>query len=295
MVLVIFLLAYVIRRKLDRQEAFSSDGFWRIWFQRGATTESGRENSLVKGYALIILPAICLMVLTVIAEQLGFRLALYPLEMVLLVLLMGVPGWQSSLKVYSGAWARGDMQGAWHHVKDRLPADERGAALSPEALHLSISKTLILCVFDRFFLVVFWYVIGGIGAAVLARGALALAEHWPQAGARPAYRKMADWIGWLPARLLACTFGLAGDLSGWSRKVRHVVPGFKKSTSEVLMISANGSLTGYALDPERFSELHPEDWPRFGGRSLIAIRDLLSRSMLVWICAIALLVIAGVV
>lgn len=295
MVLVIFLLAYVIRRKLDRREAMSSDGFWRLWFQQGATSKAGHEHSLVKGYLLVILPATCLVVLTVLAEQLGFRLALYPLEMVLLVILMGVPGWQASLRAYSEAWGRGDMQGAWHHVKDRLPADERGAALSPETMHLSVSKALILTVFDRFFLVVFWYVIGGIGAAVLARGALALAEHWPQAGARPKYRKTADWIGWLPARLLACTFGVAGDLSGWSRKIRQVVPGLQKTTTEVLMISANGSLTGYALDPERFSDLHPEDWPRFGGRSLIAIRDLLNRSMLVWICVIALLVIAGVV
>ncbi|MDP4548795.1 MAG: regulatory signaling modulator protein AmpE [Marinobacter sp.] len=295
MVLVIFLLAYVIRRKLDRQGAFSTDGFWRTWFQQGATSKVGHETSVIKGYALVVLPAICLVVLTVLAEQLGFRLAVYPLEMVLLVLLMGVPGWQESLKAYSEAWSRGDMQGAWHHVKDRLPADERGAALSPEAMHLSVSKALIENVFGRFFLVVFWYVVGGVAAAVLARGVLALAEHWPQAGARPSYRKTADWIGWIPARLLGCTFGVAGDLSGWSRKARQIIPGLKKSTTEVLMISANGSLTGYALDPERFSELHPEDWPRFGGRSLIAIRDLLNRSMLVWICVIALLVIAGMV
>jgi len=295
MALVIFLLAYVIRRKLDRQGALCSDGLWRLWFQKGATSKAGHERSLLKGYLLVILPAICLLVVTVLAEQLGFRLALYPLEIVLLVLLMGVPGWQASLQAYSEAWGRGDMQGAWHHVKDRLPADERGAALSPAAMHLSTSRMLILNVFGRFFLVVFWYVVGGIGAAVLARGILALAEHWPQAGARPSYQKAADWMGWLPARLLACTFGLAGDLSGWSRKVRQVLPGLRKTTAEVLMISANGSLTGYALDPERFSELHPEDWPRFGGRSLIAIRDLLNRSMLVWICGIALLVIAGVV
>ncbi|MBJ6138178.1 regulatory signaling modulator protein AmpE [Marinobacter litoralis] len=295
MVLVILLLAYVIRRKLDRQGAYSADGFWRAWFQQGATSKAGHETSPTRGYALVVLPAICLVLLTVLAEQLGFRLAVYPLEMVLLVLLMGVPGWQESLKAYSEAWGHGDMQGAWHHVKDRLPADERGAAVSPEVMHLSVSKALIVNVFDRFFLVVFWYVVGGIGAAVLARGVSALAEHWPQAGARPGYRKLTFWVGWIPARLLACTFGVAGDLSGWSRKVRQVLPGLKKSTTEVLMISANGSLTGYALDPERFSELHPADWPSFGGRSLIAIRDLLSRSMLVWICAIALLVIAGVV
>lgn len=294
MSLVVFLLAYMIRRRLDRLDAVNGDALWRAWFRRGTKVEAGQESAVVKGYAMVVAPAIGLTALAVIAERAGFRLALYPLEFVILILLMGAPGWRAVLQAYSEAWRRGDMQGAWHHVQDRLPADQRGAALSPEALHLSVARTVMVSVFSRFFLVVFWYVVGGIGAALLARGVVALAEKWPQASARPGFRKAADLISWLPARLLSCTFGLAGDLAGWSREIKQVVPGLKKSTSEVLMISANGSLTGYALDPARFSQVHPEDWPRFGGRSLVAIRDLLNRSMLVWICAIALLVISGV-
>ncbi|WP_372964060.1 histidine kinase [Marinobacter sp.] len=295
MVLVVFLFAYIIRRKLDRLETFRGDGLWRTWLHWGTKVKAGHEQALAKGYGVIVLPALGLIALTIVAERTGFRLAIYPLELLVLVLLMGVPGWRAALKAYSEAWHRGDMQSAWYHVRDRLPAAERGAALSPDALHLSVSKALMVSAFEGFFLVVFWYVVGGIGMALLARGLVALAEQWPQEGARPAYRKAADWVSWLPARLLSCTFGLAGDLAGWSREVGQVIPGLKKSTSEVLMISANGSLTGYALDPERFSQVHPEEWPRFGGRSLIAIRDLLNRSMLVWICAIALLVISGVV
>ena len=38
-----------------------------------------------------------------------------------------------------------------------------------------------------------------------------------------------------------------------------------------------------------------DEWTAFGGRSLRAVRDLLNRSMLVWICILALLVISGVV
>lgn len=64
---------------------------------------------------------------------------------------------------------------------------------------------------------------------------------------------------------------------------------------KTLIAAANSSLTGYELEPERFSKLHPDEWPDFGERSLAAIRGLLNRSMLVWICGFALLVIAGVV
>ena len=69
---------------------------------------------------------------------------------------------------------------------------------------------------------------------------------------------------------------------------------FTLKTNQLLMGAASAALTGYALEPERFSKIHPEEWASFGGRSLEAVRDLLNRSMLVWICILALLVIAGV-
>ena len=153
----------------------------------------------------------------------------------------------------------------------------------------------MVSVFQRFFLVAFWYAVGGIGVAVLVRGLVALADQWPQAPARPRFERLSEWAGWIPARLLSLTFGIAGDLAGWLHEAGQTLAGVTRKVGEVLMISANGSLTGYALDPARFSRIHPDEWTAFGGRSLSAVRDLLNRSMLVWICTLALLVISGVV
>ncbi|KPQ28452.1 MAG: AmpE protein [Marinobacter excellens HL-55] len=295
MVFVVFLLAYLTRRRLDGLNRLDGDTLWRAWFHQGARIQAGNERSIRAGMALVVLPGLALACIVWSLGWLGFRFAAYPLELIVLVLLMGTPGWRGLLAAYSDAWGRGDMQAAWHQVQDRLPAQERGAALSPEAMHLSLSKVLVMAVFERFFLVAFWYVVGGIGAALIARGLVALAEQWPQNAARPRFAGLGELANWIPARLLSCTLGLAGDLSGWLQEARKVLPGFGRKTEEILMISANGSLTGYALDPEQFVSLHPDEWPSFGGRSLTAIRDLLNRSMLVWICGAALLVIAGVV
>ncbi|OZB12824.1 MAG: histidine kinase [Marinobacter sp. 34-60-7] len=294
MTLVAFLLAYVIRRRLDSVNRLSGDRLWRAWFQRYTVAGAGEETSVRGGIIKVVVPAVALALMAYLAGAWGMRAALFPLDVFMLVALMGAPGWKTPLALYSDAWQRGDMQAAWRHIEQQLPAEDRGAALSPEAMHLSLSKALMLSVFYRFFLVAFWYFVGGIALAFLARGLVALSDHWPQAPARPAFRRWANLVAWLPVRLLACTFGLAGDLAGWSRDIRRVLPGFGKSVAYVLSVAANGSLTGYALDPQRFSTLHPDEWPSFGGRSLTAIRDLLNRSMLVWICGAALLVIAGV-
>merc|ERR1711964_378743 len=76
------------------------------------------------------------------------------------------------------------------------------------------------------------YAVGGIALAFLARGLVALAGQWPQAAARERYQRAARLIGWIPSRLLSCTFGLAGDLAGWSREIRKVFPGFGKEKTK---------------------------------------------------------------
>lgn len=295
MELIVFLLAYSVRRRLDSLDRLHSDELWRRWFHNGRKARAGHEADVYAGLALVLLPALILGLAEYVLVVSDWRMVAYPADFLILVLLMGTPGWRQLLRAYAEAWQRGDMQAAWHHVKDWLPAEERGAALSPEAMHLSLSRALLVSVFQRFFLVAFWYMVGGVALAVLVRGLVALADQWPQASARPRFARMAEWAGWIPARLLSLTFGIAGDLAGWLREMGKSLSGVRKKAGDVLMISASGSLTGYALEPDRFSRLHPEDWTNFGGRSLAALRDLLNRSMLVWICTLALLVISGVV
>lgn len=294
MILVIFLIAYLVRRRLDSLNAVSGDELWRRWFRQGSVVKAGHESGTWSGLILVLVPAaICALGVYVLALY-DWRIAAYPLELLVLVLLMGTPGWRQSIEPYTEAWRRGDMQAAWHLIQERLPASERGVAASPEFMHLSLCKALMLAVFQRFFLVAFWYVVGGIGLAIFVRGLVALSEQWPQAAARPRFGAICEWFNWMPARLLSITFGIAGDLSGWLGEARVAIAGITKKTSEILMISANGSLTGYALDPARFSRIHPDEWANYGERSLSAVRGLLNRSMLVWICILALLVIAGV-
>lgn len=295
MALVVFLLAYVLRRRLDRLDSLSGDELWRRWFQQGRVVKAGGESGHLLGLVLVLVPALLAGLGIYLLTVYGWRFAAYPLEVLALVLLMGTPGWRQSVTPYAEAWRRGDMQAAWRYIQERLPASERGAATSPEAMHLSLCRALMLAVFQRFFLIAFWYMVGGIGLAIAARGLVALSEQWPQAAARPGYIRACQWVCWIPVRLVSITFGIAGDLSGWLRDARSVMTGARKTAAEVLMISANGSLTGYALDPVRFAQIHPDDWPSFGERSLGAVRDLLNRSMLVWICLMALLVISGVI
>ncbi|MDX1757465.1 MAG: regulatory signaling modulator protein AmpE [Marinobacter sp.] len=295
MLLLIFLLAYFVRRRLDAAGRFDSDRLFRGLFRRMATTSPGDEHRTVPGLLLVGGLSVALAGIDWWARTRGWGLVAYPLQGLVLVILMGAPEWRGVLRAYREAWQRGDMQGAWHHIRDHLPASERGQASSPDSMHLSLCRRFMAMVFDRYFLLVFWYVLGGVGAVVFVRGLIALREQWPQASARPRFAAIVEWLAWAPVRLLSFSFGLAGDLAGWLREGRQSLATPLALADDVMMAAANSALTGYALDPQRFSQLHPSEWSDYGGRSLAAIQDLLNRSMLVWVCLLALLVIAGVV
>jgi len=292
---VVFLVVYVLRRKLDLADRLTGDVLWRKSFARAHTVSPGREASLTYGLVLIAVPAVLLVLAEVFLRSAGWSLVVHLLALVLMLSLMGTPGVGGALDAYTDAWRRGDMQAAWHQISHLLPAEERGAATSPEHMHRALSKTLIGLIFERYFVVAFWYVVGGIGGAFVARALIALRDHWPQAAARPGFGRLANGLNYLPARLLILTFGIAGDLPGWLKGGKSAVLSIGEENNQVLMTAANSALTGYELEPERFSGLHQDAWPDFGDRSLAAIRGLMNRSMLVWICLLALLVIAGVV
>ncbi|TGN41933.1 regulatory signaling modulator protein AmpE [Marinobacter confluentis] len=292
---VVFLLAYVLRRKLDGANLFSGEVFWRKAFGYSHSVVPGKEASLSKGLLMVAVPVLLLFAAEYWLRSAGWSLAVHPLAFLLLLGLMGTPGLGRVLDDYGNAWRRGDMQGAWRQIHDLLPPVERGAAGSPEHMHRALSDTLIARVFEHYFVIAFWYVIGGPAGAFAAGGLIGLRDHWPHAAARPRFGRLAGIVSFLPARLLGLTFGIAGDLAGWLSEGRSAVLTIAGENRKTLIAAANSSLTGYELEPERFSKLHPDEWPDFGERSLAAIRGLLNRSMLVWICGFALLVIAGVV
>ncbi|MDC0663924.1 histidine kinase [Marinobacter sp. SS21] len=295
MQLLIFLLAYFLRRQLDAAGRVDSDRLFRELFSRLATGPQQRGERISSPLLLLGGLAVALFTLDWWARARGLGVLAYPLQGLVLVALMGAPEWKGVLRAYREAWSRGDMQGAWHHIRAHLPASEQGKAASPDTMHLQLCRRFMVMVFERYFLLAFWYVIGGVGAVLFVRGLIALREHWPQAATRTRFAVGVEVAAWAPVRLLSFSFGLAGDLAGWLREGRQNLVNASVRADDVMMAAANGALTGYALDPQRFSQLHPDDWLDYGRRSLVAIRDLLNRSMLIWVCLLALLVIAGLV
>lgn len=291
---VILLLAYVLRRWLDGSIHEGSDLKLRQLLARWPAVQAGREARARGGLILWVLVILLVGAIDFSLRQSNWWALTWPLDLAVLVFVMGVPGWRNPLRAYGEAWRRGDAQAAWHHVNHLLAAEDRGLSTEPTHLHRLLTRQLIAVVFERYFLLIFWYALLGPAGAIGARLALALRDHWPHPAARPAFARLVFLLAWIPARLVSISFGIAGDLAGWLANRRGRLIAFRADAASLLFDSANGALSSYSLDPERFARTHPDEWQDYGERSLRAVRDLLNRSMFVWICGLALLAIIGI-
>lgn len=292
MTLLVVVLACLLRRWLDSEDRLPTDPLWRHWLGRNGGPEAnstpwaalitGVSVAVVTGFAVVWLKASGQMLLA------GF------IECLVLLLAMGVTGWRKALKEYSDAWGRGDMQASWRHVKHLLRGRDAGLANSPESLHLALSRQLMVSVFERYFLILFWFLVIGPAGALLARLLVALKDHWPDDRLRQRLNILYEVMAWLPVRLVGGTFGMAGDLQGWARGGWHLLTQARLPVRKLLLKTANVSLSSHALDPAGFVRLHPDQWTDFGARSLAAVRGLLNRSLMIWVAMIALLAIIGV-
>jgi len=292
--LLVILVAWVFRRQLDVRQHLDPDQWQRRLLERAPAGEGQGSRKILRRVQVIY--AIAVALIGVVAWGIGGIAGGLWASVIALALLLtatGMTGWREPLAAYGEAWARGDMQAAWHHVNHLLPADQRGEALSPDALHLLLAQSLINNTFERYFMPVFWYALLGPAGLLLILGALALSRHYPSMTVRSAFGRWVEVLAWAPSRIMAFSFGIAGDLSGWLQEQRadSRVPGEKRPAW--LLRAANGALSSYALDPGRFEKIHPESWQDYGQRSLAAVRDLLNRSMMVWLAFLAVLAIMG--
>lgn len=291
--LLVLLLCWLLRRRLDLAELLQPDDLWRRALRHAPAGDAARPHRVPFAIGtLYLILVVAAAAVTVLAWQsLGF-LATGVLALALFMISTGMPGWRKPLEAYTQAWKSGDISGAWREVQHLLPVSERAQATAPETLHLLLAETLIVQTFERYFLPLFWYAVAGPAGIVLAAGAVGLRNHYPGSAVRQLFERWCRVLGWLPAQLLSLTFGLAGDLAGWihGRKARPLT-----RRNYGLTHSAGSALSSYALDPRGFEAHHPRDWTDFAERSLLAVRDLLNRSMWIWICLAALASLMGLI
>jgi len=264
------------------------DAYWKLLHERlnGVALWDGTLGALV-GVGLPALAAWLLVALLTAAWPLLGALA----AIAVLLAALGPRNLHREVESYlaavrEGRHAEAELAARRITRRDTLPA-------AGQERHEAVIDGLLIEAHERLFGVVFWFVLLGPLGAALYRSAVLFEDlsrrEYPDdsAIARAAVR-LHGILAWLPVRLLALSYGLAGSfedaLADWRGYTEGCTVPFYATNSEVLRCAGHGAL-----------RLDPEDEENGGLAGVTAAIGLTDRALIVWLVVLALFSLAGMV
>ncbi|MDZ7784478.1 MAG: regulatory signaling modulator protein AmpE [Halioglobus sp.] len=252
------------------------------WFYAWLSRLSARGLEGAAGLALAVLaPSLLVLWLLHLIEGVLFGLFWIVLATVLLLYAMGRGDFDEFMARYRHFCAAGDFQGGWLAMSAALDLRDAPAPSSPAEAHEVVQRAFFYEACQRWFAVVFYFFLLG-PAGALAYRLLHLCRGYFNETPLQSCLFIADW---LPGRLLAATFVLAGDFVR-SRDILLSGLGEGSRPAATLLFqvgrAALGSTAANADEAAFASAAAAEN---------AATRGLISRSAVAWVALIALVVL----
>ena len=231
----------------------------------------------------VLVPALLVFWLLDFVE--GWALGLVPLAISVLVLLysFGRGDFEALVEQYREYCRNGDFEAAFIFAQQKMaPGCAEDCPQTPEKLHRWVKERICYLGFERWFGVMFYFLIFGAAGALAYRLLLLYRQEMEEPEQQQMLDRVQFWVDWLPSRLLVFAFALTGDWVGSREQLSASVGDTVSPTSEVLTDAAHASLglkttvfSGDSGDTQAFSEV--SEW------EVGQIQGLLSRSAVAWV------------
>jgi membrane protein required for beta-lactamase induction len=261
----------------------------------------GGRRGIVPAAAAVALIALPVLPVALFSAWLGPRLLHLPqfaLAVFVLLFALGPRDLKDEVDDYIGALERHDRDEALRRGKELLESSPTHHGLGARE---AIEEAIFVQATNRIFGVVFWFVVLGAAGAWAYRISDTLRRRAAFEAARQGVPRMAGDLGsqlhaihgllsWIPARLAAFAYALAGSfedaVGNWRVAVDRASSGILDRTEDVLarvgVASLQASLAGIA--PERIDVATARGAWR-----------IVFRALLIWLAVIAVCVLAGVI
>ena len=312
---LIILIAIAVLES-NGQLAFIQRDLWvQKWHRALAKLPALKNSGLLKVAVYVLVPVIALQLVLWYLSSGGNGILVFLLELGVLLYCLGRGDLSAQIAVLESDIQRSDLQAAFHDAAVFNMGHRAVSADSAEGLFRELAATLPYRLFERSFVVVFWFFFLGAPLALAyrllaLRGDMQLeAADVPldkeqvgeddiaqmlEAAPNPA-NKLLWYLEWIPVRFLALTLGLMGDFSQAIRPLKELVFCPKTSTADVLRLCVLGALNRQSSAvPQEVSQ--EPDVASNDTEALAQVGEIVAlfrRSMTGWLVAIALLVLTS--
>ena len=312
----VILTAWLLLQWRGPGSALHRDQWLHYWYLR-AGDALGALPVTVRLLLVLLLPALLIALLTLLVKPLLGGVALFALELLVLTYALGRGDFNAQLDAYLERWQRGDLEAAYREAlrsgtlhaqtaarSDRAAPEQTEAVAVDSthiddgaALHREMCAAVAYSGFERWFAVVFWFAALGPAAALFYRLLQLLSRNGNDSHLSAAENVLIArwlfWAEWLPARLLGLAFAVTGNFAACFRRWRERL--FETEPTPALL----AGYVGQALEvmaPAMRAAVQPSNRPLFIATAAVELnelRDLLRRSAICWLVALALLQLIG--
>ncbi len=283
--LVVLFLEYQFKFSQQLTQKLGSDRLLPAWYGL-LSARLYTVTPAILYSVIVLLPVLLIVWLTSIEGDFLHHIIQFALIIIVLSYCLGPIDQNEHLKSYFSAVAREDVQAAFIVVQENL--NQKTCTEAPEsmdALGRQVTELILRQCNFRMFGVLFYFVLLGIGGA-LAYTLICQLENLVREDEDSRINTVADkvltWVDWLPQRLTALLYSLAGDFNG--AFAQFLPYAFKSGTESRGMLEATG-IGAMGLDTDnRQLDIITEN------KQALA---LVSRSMKVLILIIAIMTVFG--
>ncbi len=252
---------------------------WFEYYTRAVVKLIRTNNGVVQITAVLFLPVIVITALQILLSDFLFDMPYVVFGIVVFVYCLGPACLSSEIEYYLDARRLGDEDEALHYAG---ALTERAASTSPDQQTSDVTRAILHVANERIFAVIFWFAIIGPIGAVLYRLMTNLSKQEELGdNIKLVAMLLQGVLTWVPARMLALGYALTGHFDGALQAYRNR-PYESDLVLENYDVLVNTGL-GALRDQEPTDEIS----------SIESARNLVMRSIMIWIAVLALLTLGG--
>ena len=275
------LISIIIGLLFDRAFRHLHDLRDLSWFEyyTNALTQYVRTNGVIQIIAVLSIPVLIISVIQYLLSDflLGFPYLLFGI--LVFAYSLGPACLSSEIEYYLDARRLGDDDEALHYAG---ALTERAASTAPDQQTSDVTRAILYAANERIFAVIFWFVIIGPAGALLYRLTSHLSKQDDLNDSLAAVAILFQAVlTWFPARMLAVGYALTGHFDGALQAYRNrpYESDLALENYDVLVNTGMGALRDHEADDEI--------------SGIQSARDLVTRSILIWIAVLSLLTLGG--
>lgn len=301
-ILISLTINYLWLKDLDR-----FDDTWFFNFRRKMEETVGSESidKKLSGLAPLLfiygIPLLATGLLLFYLQDTAFGLPTMILHILVLLVAFDRTQPGNLVKCFLEKWRRGDLEACTVYLEQELCIPEETDAANAESLSEFFKQQLISRCFEKMFVMFFWYMLTGPLGIVFCYITYQLRDTQHENHAATEGELVGQIIyvlEWMPLRLLAITFSLAGNFVHCFENLKQSFWEFNPAVEAAARLHSYASC---ALSGSKSDEQEEETggaatearWIAKQEREIENLQALLERSQAIWLAVLALITIFG--